>query len=62
MSNWNLWMELKTNKISIKNQEQKLEIKRIRIGVEIPTTKRIKLYFLGVEREKKKKKVCSGPL
>jgi hypothetical protein len=35
-------MKLKTNKISIKNQEQKLDIKKINIEVEILATKRAK--------------------
>jgi hypothetical protein len=32
-------MKLKTNKILQKDQEQKSKVKRIRIEVEIPTTK-----------------------
>jgi len=35
-------MKLKINKTSIKSQEQKLDIKRIKTEVEIPATKRVK--------------------
>jgi hypothetical protein len=36
-------MKLKTNKKFIKDQGNKLEIKRVIIEVEIPITKRVKL-------------------
>jgi hypothetical protein len=40
---WNL----KQIKLLEKDQDKKLEIKRIRIEVEMPTTKRTKLQFSG---------------
>jgi hypothetical protein len=49
-------MKLKINKTSTKRPDQKYKIKIIRTEVEILTTKRIKLYFLGDEKGKKEKK------
>jgi len=50
-------MKLKTNKTFTKNQEQKLKIKRIRTGVEIPTIKKDQTgIFKGEDRKEEKHK------
>jgi ribosomal protein L35AE/L33A len=55
MSNWNWRTKLKTNKISIKRSKKILEIKRIRIEIEIVNKKGQTHIFLGRERKERKK-------
>jgi len=52
-------MKLKTNKTSIKGPRPKIKNKKM-IEIEIPTTKRVKLYYSGKESENKGKKRFIG--
>jgi predicted aspartyl protease len=48
-------IERKTYKFFIKESRIKIRNKKIRIEIEISTTKRIKLWFLREEKKKKRK-------
>jgi len=49
-------MKIKTNKSFTKRSRIEIRNKKIRIKVEMPTTKRVKMQFLEEKRKKKRKK------
>jgi hypothetical protein len=49
-------MKIKTNKTFKKRSRIEIRKKKIRIKVEMPATKRVKMQFLEEKREKKRKK------